>query len=115
LSKEVKITEHLLTLKELCEKLKTDTENGISDAEAEIRHKRDGPNAFTPPKLTPGWVLYLREMTTGFAIIIWLAAIASFVIYGINLDAENVSYNQIILDFKLKFEFYFSSTIWVLH
>ncbi len=111
----MKITEHLLTFKELCEKLKTDTENGITDSEAEIRYKRDGPNAFSPPKLTPGWVLYLREMTTGFAIIIWLAAIASFIVYGINLQAQNVSYNQIILDLKFKFQFYFSSIIWALY
>ncbi len=111
----MKITEHLLTLKELCEKLKTDTENGITDAEAEIRYNRDGPNAFSPPKLTPGWILYLREMTTGFAIIIWLSAIASFIVYGISLQAQDVSYNHIILDFKLKLQFCFSSTIWALH
>jgi len=81
----------LFTIKELCDKLHTDIEKGITDAEAEIRHKRDGPNAFTPPKQTPGWVLYMREMTTGFAIIIWLASIASFICYGLELVPQDVS------------------------
>ncbi|CAG2175196.1 unnamed protein product, partial [Oppiella nova] len=85
LSKELTITEHMYTLEELADKLHTNIDSGITDTEAQIRHERDGPNAFSPPKLTPAWVLYLKEMTTGFAIIIWLASIASFICYGIDL------------------------------
>jgi len=61
LAKDVKITEHLLSLDELCTKLQTNLETGISDNEADVRLKRDGPNAFTPPKQTPKWVLFIRE------------------------------------------------------
>ena len=92
LSKEIDIKDHLFTLDELCQKLSTDHERGITDTEADIRHKRDGPNAFSPPKVTPGWVLYLREMTTGFAIIIWLASIASFICFAIERLSQDVSH-----------------------
>ena len=92
LSKEVTITEHLYSLEELCQKLNTNLEKGLSQSEAETRHKRDGPNAFSPPKMTPGWILFLRELATGFAIIIWLAAIASFICYAIELLPQDVSH-----------------------
>jgi sodium/potassium-transporting ATPase subunit alpha len=91
LAKEIKITEHLLTLEELNAKLQTNNEVGITDSEADIRLKRDGPNAFTPPKQTPGWVLFMREMTTGFAIIIWLSALASFICYAIDETPQDVN------------------------
>ncbi len=39
----MKITEHLLTLEELCDKLETEKEKGITETEAELRFKRDGP------------------------------------------------------------------------
>ena len=97
LAKEVTIKEHLFTLEELCQKIGTNLEKGISDAEADIRHKRDGPNAFTPPKMTPSWVLYIREMTTGFAIIIWLASIASFICYAIERLSQDVSVGSNII------------------
>ena len=91
------IKEHLYSLEELCQQLSTNTEKGITDAEADIRHKRDGPNAFSPPKQTSAIILYIRELTTGFAIIIWLAAIASFICYGIERLSQDVCPLIIIL------------------
>ncbi len=67
MAKEVDITEHLLSSEELVAKFQTHLENGLSASEAEIRLKRDGPNAFSPPKVTPAWVLLLKELTLGFA------------------------------------------------
>lgn len=75
LAKEVNIKEHLFTLAELEEKFQTNLQAGLTSSEAEIRLKRDGPNGFTPPKTTPAWVLLLKELTMGFAAIMWLAVI----------------------------------------
>jgi hypothetical protein len=41
---------------------------------------------------TLGWILFLREMTISFVIIMWLSSIASFIIYAINSEPENVCY-----------------------
>jgi sodium/potassium-transporting ATPase subunit alpha len=91
LTKDVKITEHLMSLTALSEKLKTNLENGLTENEATRRLKRDGPNAFTPPKQTPGWVLYIRELTAGFALLLWFASIASFIAYAIEKVDQDVS------------------------
>jgi sodium/potassium-transporting ATPase subunit alpha len=91
LAKDVKITEHLMSLSELSEKLKTNLENGLSEEEAAFRLKRDGLNAFTPPKQTPAWLLFLREMTGGFALLLWFASIASFISYAIERVDQDVS------------------------
>ncbi len=91
MAKEVKITEHLLSINELCSKLQTNLETGLSESEAALRLKRDGLNAFTPPKQTSKWILFLREMTGGFALLLWFSAIASCIAYSIERVPQDVS------------------------
>jgi len=86
----VNIKEHLMTFPELEEAFGTNLENGLSEAEAEFRLKRDGPNAFTPPKMTPAWVILLRELTLGFASIMWLAVVLSLIVYAIEQVPQDV-------------------------
>ncbi|CAG2170857.1 unnamed protein product, partial [Oppiella nova] len=88
--KDVRITEHLIDVHEVCERLHTHPENGITEKEAAFRLQRDGPNAFTPPKQTAWWILYLREMTGGFALLLWFASIASFVAFGIENEPQDM-------------------------
>ena len=76
---------------EMCALLKTSVDNGISESEAAYRLKRDGPNAFTPPKQTPGYILYIREMTGGFALLLWFASIASFISFAIDKEMQDAS------------------------
>ncbi|CAG2167384.1 unnamed protein product [Oppiella nova] len=90
LAKEVTIEEHLYTLNKLCQTLGTSCESGISDSEADVRLKRDGPNAFTPPKQTAWYILLGRQMTTAFAIILWIASIISFACYAIDTNIEYI-------------------------
>jgi sodium/potassium-transporting ATPase subunit alpha len=91
LAKEVKITEHLLSINELCSKLNTNLAAGLSESEAAFRLKRDGLNAFTPPKQTSKWILFIREMTGGFALLLWFSAIASCIAYCIEFVPQDVS------------------------
>ena len=81
----------MLTLEQLSLEFKTDLKNGLSETEAKVRLTRDGPNAFTPPKQTPNWVKYVREMTGGFALLLWFASLASFVSYGLEGNEQDVS------------------------
>jgi magnesium-transporting ATPase (P-type) len=56
LKKELEMWEHKVTVEELCKRLETDPEAGITTAEAKIRLERDGPNTLAPPKVTPWWI-----------------------------------------------------------
>ena len=87
----MKITEHRIEIQEVCHRLKTSADNGLDEKEAAFRLARDGPNAFTPPKQTAWWILYLREMTGGFALLLWFASIASFIAFPIDKDLQDVS------------------------
>lgn len=45
--------------------------------------ERDGPNALTPPKQTPEWVKFCKNLFGGFALLLWIGAILCFLAYGI--------------------------------
>ena len=85
--------EHTMPLEELLQKLETDMNSGLSEAEAAARLKRDGPNALTPPAKTPEWLKFLKVMFGGFAALLWAAAVACFVAVGIDMaqgETENM-------------------------
>lgn len=59
-------------------------ENGLSKEEVELRQKTYGPNALPEPKKTPKIILFLGEISSVFAILLWIAAILSFFSYGLD-------------------------------
>ena len=80
-------------MSESLQKLQTDIDSGLSEAEAAARLKRDGPNALTPPAKTPEWLKFLKVMFGGFAALLWAAAVACFVAVGIDMaqgETENM-------------------------
>ena len=56
--------------------------NGLCKEEVELRKQTYGPNALPEKEKTPGIILFLEEITTPFAILLWIAAALSFVAYG---------------------------------
>lgn len=53
--------------------------------------KRDGPNELTPPKTTPEWVKFCKQLFGGFALLLWIGGFLCFFAYGIQLaSAEEV-------------------------
>jgi sodium/potassium-transporting ATPase subunit alpha len=56
---------------------------GLTDAQVKIAFARDGPNALTPPKTTPEWVKFCKQLFGGFAMLLWLGAILCFIAYAI--------------------------------
>jgi len=75
---EVLRDEHLVEPEILMSRLGTHAESGLPLEEAVNRLNRDGPNALTPPKRTPAIVKFLNQLFSGFAPILWVAALLCF-------------------------------------
>lgn len=56
---------------------------GHTHAKAKEFLERDGPNALTPPKQTPEWVKFCKNLFGGFALLLWIGAILCFIAYSI--------------------------------
>ncbi|KXJ73065.1 hypothetical protein RP20_CCG016621 [Aedes albopictus] len=83
LKQELDIDYHKITPEELYQRLQTHPENGLSHAKAKENLERDGPNALTPPKQTPEWVKFCKNLFGGFALLLWIGAILCFIAYSI--------------------------------
>jgi len=83
LRKEVEMTEHTDSIEKICQQYKTDAEKGLTDSAVEDRLKRDGYNELTPPKTTPEWVKFCRNLFGGFSTLLWIGAILCFLAYSI--------------------------------
>uniref|UniRef100_A0A3Q0S5D9 Sodium/potassium-transporting ATPase subunit alpha n=1 Tax=Amphilophus citrinellus TaxID=61819 RepID=A0A3Q0S5D9_AMPCI len=89
LKKEVPITEHKMSVEEVCRKFQTDIVQGLTNAKAAEFLLRDGPNALTPPPTTPEWVKFCRQLFGGFSILLWTGAILCFLAYAIQAATED--------------------------
>ncbi|XP_030634863.1 sodium/potassium-transporting ATPase subunit alpha-1-like [Chanos chanos] len=88
LKKEIDLDDHRLTLDELIRRYGTNAEKGLSTARAKEVLERDGPNALTPPRQTPEWVKFCRQLFGGFCMLLWIGAFLCFLAYGIQAATE---------------------------
>lgn len=56
---------------------------GLTQAQARKVYERDGPNTLSPPKKTPEWVKFCKNLFGGFALLLWIGAILCFIAYSI--------------------------------
>lgn len=76
---------------------------GLTHAKAKENLERDGPNALTPPKTTPEWVKFCKQLFGGFALLLWVGAILCFIAYSIQASTveepadDNVSMTKMSL------------------
>lgn len=89
LKKEVSMTEHKMSVEEVCRKYNTDCVQGLTLSKAAEFLARDGPNALTPPPTTPEWIKFCRQLFGGFSILLWIGAILCFLAYGIQAGTED--------------------------
>ena len=67
--------------------------------------ERDGPNELTPPKTTPEWLKFCKQLFGGFAMLLWIGAVLCFIAYSIqssameNVPGDNVSINHSLCAF----------------
>ncbi|CAM6031377.1 unnamed protein product [Sphagnum compactum] len=75
--------EHTIPIGELYARLNSNPDTGLTATQAKQVLERDGPNALTPPKTTPEWVKFCKQLFGGFALLLWIGAILCFLAYGI--------------------------------
>ncbi|CBY36883.1 unnamed protein product [Oikopleura dioica] len=83
LRKEVEMNEHQISTEELARQYDLNLSTGLSDAEVKKRIERDGYNELTPPKTTPEWIKFCRNLFGGFSTLLWVGAILCFLAYSI--------------------------------
>jgi Ca2+-transporting ATPase len=71
---------HTLSIDEALRGQSVDAATGLSQAEAETRLKKYGPNAFTAEKKEPSWRAFLRQYQDPMQILLLVAAVASLFI-----------------------------------
>ncbi|CAF1243443.1 unnamed protein product, partial [Adineta ricciae] len=89
LKKELEIDDHYVELDELFRRYESDPEKGLTDAKAAAILARDGKNALTPPKTTPEWVKFCKQMFGFFALLLWAGAILCFVAHAITVATHH--------------------------
>jgi len=97
LKKEMEMWEHKVSVEELESKLKTSVANGLTVADHKERLERDGPNMLSPPKVKPWWYKLLMQFVNFFAILLEVAAVMSFIGYGLDRSAPDNLYLGVVL------------------
>ncbi|XP_050034674.1 sodium/potassium-transporting ATPase subunit alpha isoform X2 [Dermacentor andersoni] len=83
LKQEVHMDEHKIPIEELYARLGTNPATGLTSQQAREILERDGPNSLTPPKKTPEWVKFCKNLFGGFSLLLWIGAALCFIAYSI--------------------------------
>ncbi|KAL3120582.1 hypothetical protein niasHT_007874 [Heterodera trifolii] len=84
LKKEVSMDEHKIPLEELFQRLGSSKDRGLTKAKAKEVYDRDGPNALSPPRTTPEWIKFCKNLFGGFALLLWIGAILCYIAYSVD-------------------------------
>jgi len=104
LKKELDMDWHRIDWDELCKRLETNTTTGLTKAKYAEIFEREGPNRLTPPKTTPEWIKFCKQLFGGFSTLLWIGAILCYFAYGIQASkyvdpAEDNLYLGAVLTF----------------
>lgn len=99
LKKELNMTEHTEELSSLLARLNTDANLGLKEDKYKDAYQKFGPNKMTPPPTTPEWVKFLKEISSGFALLLWAGGILCFISYGLQRNESDVYILIIIYNF----------------
>lgn len=83
LKQELTMDEHKIPITELYSRLNTDPNMGLTPEHARMVLERDGPNELTPPKTTPEWLKFCKQLFGGFSMLLWIGAILCYIAYSI--------------------------------
>lgn len=92
LHQELETVDHMIALEILCDKLNTSAERGLTREQAHKIMEQDGPNALSPPKVTPEYIKFLKCMFHGFASLLWVCAILCFILYAVTYLTHEIDY-----------------------
>lgn len=88
LKQELELDEHKVPIEELYARLESDPNSGLTVETAKRVLARDGPNELSPPKTTPEWVKFCKQLFGGFSLLLWIGAILCFVAYSIQASTS---------------------------
>merc|ERR1712015_477548 len=81
-----------------------DDDSGLTMARHAEVMARDGPNALRPPKTTPEWVKFCKQLFGGFAMLLWIGAVLCFFAYGIrSINEKDPAMDELYLGIVLAF------------
>ncbi|CAD5122368.1 DgyrCDS10804 [Dimorphilus gyrociliatus] len=83
LKQELELDEHKVPIDELYARFESNPDSGLTSETAKRVLARDGPNELSPPKTTPEWVKFCKQLFGGFSLLLWIGAILCFVAYSI--------------------------------
>lgn len=90
LKKELIMTEHTEEINSLLARLNTNANEGLKEDKYKDAYAKFGPNKMTPPPTTPEWVKFLKEISSGFALLLWAGGILCFISYGLQRNESDV-------------------------
>ena len=96
LKQELEMDEHQVSIDELYQRYDVDSLNGLTSTQVADRHKLYGQNCLTPPKKTPEWKKFCKQLFGGFSLLLWFGSILCFVAYiitDVTHDGEVVKDN----------------------
>lgn len=84
--------EHKIELSELYARLGVDPAHGLTNEIATAKNLELGDNMLSGKKKTPWYIMLLKELTTFFAILLWIGGILSIIAYLLSpTDPSNVN------------------------
>lgn len=102
LKKEVDIDDHIISIKELCERYNTHVTTGLKAEQVTLSLEKYGPNTLTPPETESEWKKFCAQLFGGFSLLLWIGAILCFIAYAIQLSTfENVLPDNLYLGLVL--------------
>ncbi|XP_050305558.1 sodium/potassium-transporting ATPase subunit alpha-like [Anthonomus grandis grandis] len=75
---EVVTDHHTAALSEICRRFNTDREKGLTVEQAAAVLAKTGPNILTPSHKTPEYIKFIRTLTHGFSLLLWIGAALCF-------------------------------------
>jgi sodium/potassium-transporting ATPase subunit alpha len=97
LKKEIEMWEHKVGVPELCRKLESHEEKGLTSVVAEKKLALYGPNVLSPPRKTPWYIKLLRQFTNFFNVLLLTASVLCFVGYALDSSSKNNLYLGAVL------------------
>jgi sodium/potassium-transporting ATPase subunit alpha len=84
LKQEVSMDEHQISMEDLMRRYESDINAGLTTARADQVMARDGPNSLSPPRTTPEWIKFCKNLFGGFAMLLWVGAILCYIAYAVD-------------------------------
>uniref|UniRef100_A0AC34GP15 Sodium/potassium-transporting ATPase subunit alpha n=1 Tax=Panagrolaimus sp. ES5 TaxID=591445 RepID=A0AC34GP15_9BILA len=102
LKQEVSMDEHQIPIEQLMRRYESDVNKGLTTSKAAEIMARDGPNALSPPRTTPEWIKFCKNLFGGFAMLLWVGAILCYIAYGVDyFSIEHPSKDNLYLGIVL--------------